>query len=50
MSETTGTGDQPSEAPITPPAGNGNDEDASGADTTPRSGAGADDDQEKDTA
>jgi hypothetical protein len=42
MSETTGTGDKPSEAPITPPApGEAGYEDVSGGETTPQSGAGS---------
>ena len=40
MAETTGTGDEPSEAPITPP-GEGNYEDVSGGETSPQSGAGS---------
>ena len=39
MDETTGTDSAPSEAPITPPADEGNYEDVSGGDTTPPSGA-----------
>ena len=53
MAETTGTGDQPSESPITPPPGEGNYEDVSGEETSPQSGAGSaaenDDDREDDT-
>ena len=51
MQETTGTGSEPSEAPITPPPGEGNYEDVSGGETTPQSGAGeAAEDTEEDTA
>jgi hypothetical protein len=39
MSETTGTDAKPSEAPITPPPGEGPYEDVSGGETTPPSGA-----------
>jgi hypothetical protein len=39
MDETKGTESAPSEAPITPPPGEGNYEDVSGGDTTPQSGA-----------
>ena len=52
MAETTGTGDTPSEAPITPP-GEGGYEDVSGGETTPPSGAGSaaeDNDREDDDA
>jgi hypothetical protein len=41
MSETTGTDKAPSEAPITPPPGEGPYEDVSGGETTPQSGAGS---------
>lgn len=52
MAETTGTGEQPSEPPITPPPGEGNYEDVSGGETTPQSGApgAAEDDDQEDTA
>jgi len=48
MSETTGTGSEPSEPPITPPA-EGPYEDVSGGETSPQSGAGsaADDDDDQ---
>ena len=53
MAETTGTGEEPSEAPITPSPGEGGYEDVSGGETTPPSGAGSaaedtDDDREDD--
>ena len=49
MTETTGTGEPPSEAPIAPPPGEGNYEDVSGGDTSPQSGApsAAEDEQEE---
>jgi hypothetical protein len=47
MAETTGTGDEPSEAPITPPA-EGNYEDVSGGETSPQSGAGSAADTDED--
>ena len=52
MTETTGTGEEPSEAPITPPEESGY-EDVSGGETTPQSGAGSaadDTDQEDENA
>ena len=48
MAEITGTGDEPSEAPITPPPGEGNYEDVSGGETSPQSGAGAAADEDTD--
>ena len=51
MTETTGTDNEPSEAPISPPPDQGNYEEVSGGETTPPSGAGAEaEGAEEDTA